>query len=87
MKSGIHAVGLDHNPILADTTAETTMTPTDAILGHTTETVDALTGILPGTHAQMPIHIALTKTPHIGDPPCTEALQLTLETAADHNLN
>ena len=34
----------------------------------------------------MPIHIALTMIPHIGDHPHTEALQLTLETAADHNL-
>ena len=41
----------------------------------------------PNTHNHMPIHIALTMTPHIGDHPYTEALQLTLETAADHSLD
>ena len=60
MKSGTDAVGLGHNPILADTTA------------------DAITGVLPGIHNQMPIHITLTMTPHIRDHPHTEALQLTL---------
>ena len=35
----------------------------------------------------MPIHTALAMTLHIGDHPCTEALQLTLETAADHDLD
>ena len=35
----------------------------------------------------MPIHITLTKTPHIKDHPHTEALQLTLQTAADHDLD
>ena len=33
----------------------------------------------------MPICITPTKMPHIEDHPCTEALQLTLETAADHD--
>ena len=33
------------------------------------------------------IHIALAMTPHIRDHPHTEALQLTLETTADHDLN
>ena len=47
MKSGTDAVGLGHNPILTDTTAEATMTPTEAIPGHTTGTADAIAGILP----------------------------------------
>ena len=50
-------------------------------------TVDAITGILPGAHTPMPIHITLTMTLHIRDCLCTEALQLTLESAADHDLN
>ena len=87
MKSGTDAVGIGHNPILTDTTAEAAMTPTEAIPGQTTGTADAITGVLPGTPAQMPIHIALAMTPYIGDHPHTEALQLTLETAADHNLD
>ena len=44
MKSGTDKVGLGHNPILTDTTAEATMTPTEAIPGHTTGTADAITG-------------------------------------------
>ena len=87
MKSGTDTVGLDHNPILADTTAEATVTQTEAIPSHTTETVNAITGVLPGTHTKMPIHITLAMIPHIGVHPCTEALQLTLQTTADHNLN
>ena len=61
------------------------MTPTEAIPGHTTGTADTITGVLPGTHAQMPIHITLVMTPHIGDHPHTEAFQLTLGTAADQS--
>ena len=52
MKTGTDAVGLDHNPILTDTTAEAAMTPTEAIPGHTTGTADARTGVLPGAHAE-----------------------------------
>ena len=40
MKSGTDAVGLGYNPILTDTTAEATVTPTEAIPGHTTGTAD-----------------------------------------------
>ena len=87
MKTGTDAVGLDDNPILADTTAEAAMTPTEAIPGHTTGTADTITGVLPGAHTQMPIHITLTMTPHIGDHLHTAALQCTLETTADPDLN
>ena len=87
MKADTDTVGLDNNPILAGTIAEATMTPTEIIPGHATGTVDTITGILPGTHTPMPIHIALTKTLHIGDHFCTEALQFTLETVPDHDLN
>ena len=63
------------------------MTPLETTPGHATETVDTLTGVFPSTHDQMPIHIPLSKTAHIRDPPHTEDLQLTLETTADHNLD
>ena len=87
MKVDTVAVGLDPNPILTGTIAEAAMTPTETIPGHVTGTADTIPGLLPGTQTPMPIHIALTKTPHIGDHLHTEALQLTLETAADHDLD
>ena len=87
MIAGTDAVGLDHNPILTDTTTDTAMIPTEAISGHTTGTTDAITGVLPSAYTQMPIHITLTMTPHIRDYLCIEALQLNLETTADHNLD
>ena len=86
MKSDTDAVDPDHNPILTDTIAEAAMTPTETIPGHSTGTADAITGVLPSTHTPMPIHITVTKTPHIGDYLCTEVVELTLETTADHNL-
>ena len=58
MNANTDTVGLDHNPIFADTTVEATVTPPEAIPGHTTDTTDAITGVLPGTHTQMPIHIS-----------------------------
>ena len=61
------------------------MTPTETIPGHATGTVKNITGVFPSTVTPMPIHITLTKTPHIKDHPHTEALQLTLETTADCN--
>ena len=87
MKANTDAVSSYHNLILADTIAEATMTPTETIPGHVTGTVGTITGVLPSTHTPMPIHIALTKTPHIKDYPHTEVLQLTLETTADHDLD
>ena len=87
MKSGTDAAGLGHNPILTDTTAESTMTPTEAIPGHTTGTADAITEVLHDAHTHMPIHIALTMTLHVKDHLPIGALQVTLETAADHDLD
>ena len=81
MKEDTDAVDPDHNLILTDTKAEATMTPTETIQGHATGTVNATMGVIPSAHTPMPIHITPAKTPHI-DHPHTEALQLTLETAA-----
>ena len=58
------------------------MTPTETVPG----TVDTITGVLPGGHTPKPICITLAKTPHIRDHLHT-ALQLTLETIADHDLD
>ena len=78
MKSSTDTVGVGHNPIITDTTAEATMTPTEDIPGHTTGTADATAGVLPSVHAQMPIYTTLTMTPYIRDHPCMEALQLIM---------
>ena len=63
------------------------MTPTEAIPGHTTGTPDAITEALHDAHTQMPIHITLTVTLHIEDHLPIGALQITLETPANNNLN
>ena len=87
MKTGRDAVGLDHSPIIADTTPKVTMIPTEAILGHTTGTTDDIMGVVHDAHIQVLIHIILTVTLHTADHLHIGALQLTLETAADHALD
>ena len=87
MKTGTDAVGLDHNPIITDTTAKVTMTPTEAIPGHTTGITDDITGVVHDTHTKPLAHIVLAMTLHIADHLCIEALQLTPEITADHALN
>ena len=84
MKADTDTVGPDHNLILADTTAEADMTPTETVPGHATQTVDATAEVLCSAHTPMPIHITLAKTPCIRDHLHTEALQLT---QGDHDPN
>ena len=84
---GTDAVGLDHNPILTDITAKVTMTPTEAIPGHTTVTTDDITGVIHDANTQVLIHIILAATLHIAGHLHIGAHQLTPETAADHVLN
>ena len=86
MKEDTGAVDPDHNLILADTTGDAAMTPTGTVPGYVTETANDIKGVLSGAHTHMPIHITPTKTHHIYGHPCTEALQLTVETTADHDL-
>ena len=76
-----------HNPILADITAKVTMTPTEAIPGHTTGITDNITGVVCNAHTQALIPIVLTAALHITDHLHIEALQLTPEITADHALN
>ena len=52
------------------------MTPTETIPGHATGRADAITGVLPGAHTPMPLHITLAKTPHIRDHLHAEVLSL-----------
>ena len=87
MKTGTDMVGLDHNPILTDTTPKVTMTPTEAIPGHTTGITDAITGVLHDGPTQTLMHIILTMTLHTADHLHIGALQLTTETTPDYTLN
>ena len=87
MKTGTDAVGLDHNPIIADTTAKVTMTPTEAVPGHTTGTTDDITGVVHNAHTQVLIHIFLTVTLHTTDHLHIGALQFPPETTVDHALD
>ena len=86
-KTGTDAVGLDHNPIIRDTTAKLTMIPTEAIPGHTTGTTDNIIGVVPDTNTQVLIHIILTVTLHTSDHLHIGALQHTPETTSDHALD
>ena len=85
MKTGTDAVGLDHNSIITDTTANVTMIPTDA--DHTTGTTDDITRVVHDAHPQVLIHIILNTTLHTADHLHIGALQHTPETAANHVLN
>ena len=72
MMIGTGTVGLDHNPILADITANIAMTPTEAIPGPNTGITDAITGVVHDTHTQELIHIILAATLCIADHHLTE---------------
>ena len=86
MKTSTDAVGLDHNPIIGDITAEFAMIPTEAFPGHTTGTTDGITGVVHNAHTQIPTHIIFTATLHTADHHHIAVLQLTSETAVDHAL-
>ena len=52
MKTGTNAVDPDHNHIIKDNTTNITITPTEAVLGHSIGTVDDITGVLHDAHTQ-----------------------------------
>ena len=87
MKTGTDTVGLDHNPILADTTAKVAMTHTEAFPGHITGTTEDITGVVPDDHTQTLVHSILAATLHIKDYLHTGAHQITTEITADHVLD
>ena len=65
MKTGTDTVGLDHNPIITDTTAKVAMIPTEAIPGHTTGTTDDITGVVHTClHSSTYTHHSHCDTPH-----------------------
>ena len=76
-KTGIDTIGLYYNPILTDTTAKVTMTPTEAVPGHITGTTEDITGVVHNAHTQVFIHIVLAVTPNTADHLHTGAHQLT----------
>ena len=86
-KDRCRCISLGHNPILTDITAKVTMTPAEAVPGHTMGITGAIIGAVPNTHTQTLIHIILAATLHIADHLSTEALQLTSKIAADHTFN
>ena len=79
MKTGTNAVGLDHNHIIKGTTAKVTITPTEAILGHTIRTADDITGVIHNAYTQTLIYTILAVTLHIEGH--------LHEITADHTLN
>ena len=87
MKTDTNAVDPDHNHIIKDNAAKVTITPTEAILGHTIGTTADITGVVHADHAQTLIHTILTMTPHIKGHLPTGAHQLTHKIAADHALD
>ena len=72
---------------LANITAKVTITPTEAIPGHTLGIIDDITGVVHDAHIQPLTHIVFTVTLHITDPLCIEALQLTPEITANLTLD
>ena len=87
MKTGTDETDLDHNHIIKDTTAKVTITPTEAVLGHTIGTTGDITGVVHANHTQTLIHTILTMTPHIEGHLHTGAHQLIHTIAVDHALH
>ena len=87
IETGTIAVDPDHNHIIKDTTAKVTISPIEAILGHSTGTVDDITGVIHDTHTQMLISTVLAVILYREGHLYTEAHQLTHEITADHTLD
>ena len=87
MMADTDAVGLDHNPILTDTAAKVTMTPTEAIPSYVIGTTKDFTGVVHADHIQVLIHTILTTTLYNEDNLHAGAYQPTQETAVDHALD
>ena len=87
MEADTDTVGLDHSPILTDTTAKVTIAPAEAVLGHLIGTTGDIIRVIHGTHTQICIHTILSVTLHIEDILHTGAHQPTPETREDHALD
>ena len=87
MKTGTNAVDPDHIHIMEDTTSKVTITPTEAVLGHTIGTADDITRGIHDAHTQTIIYTVLAMKLHIEGHLHTGAHQLTHEITADHALD
>ena len=84
---GTEAANLDYNHTIEGTAANITITPSEHVLGHTTETTGDLTEVVHAKSILMLLHTTLTMTPCIEDPPLIEAHQLIHKIMADHALS
>ena len=87
METGTIAADPGHNHIIKDTAAKVTITPTEAILGHSTGTADDIRRVLHDTHSQMLISTIPAMILHIEGHLHTEAHQHTHDITAAHTLN
>ena len=85
MKTCTSTLHPDHSHIIKDTAAKVTITPTDAILGHSIGTPDNITGVL--HDPQMLISTILTTTLHIECHLHTGTHQLPHVIVANHSLS
>ena len=84
---GTEEVDLDHNHTTEGTTAKVAITPSEHILGHTTETTGDLTEVVHINSITTLLHMALTTTSHFEDPPLIEAQLSIHEITANHALS
>ena len=83
---GIEAIDLNPNDTTEDITAKVTISPSEHVIGHTTETMEDMTGVVHVDSTHTLLHTTLTETPHIEDPPLIEAYQPIHEITAIHTL-
>ena len=83
---GTESPDLDHDHTTEDTAANVTINPLEHILGYTTVTTGDIAGVVHTNSIQTLLHITLTVTPCIKDPPLIEAHQPIHKIAADHAL-
>ena len=84
---GTEAVDLNHNHTTNVTLARVTINPPQHVLGHNTETMGGIAGVVHTDSIQTPIHTTLAVTPCTKDPPLIETLQPIHEITADHALS
>ena len=87
LQIGKEEVDLDHSHAIEGTVATAAITPSELILGHTTETTGDLTEVVHTDSIPTLLHNTLAATPHIEDPPLIEAHQPIGGITADHTLS
>ena len=87
LQIGTEEVSLDYNHTIGGTAAKVTISPSEHILGHTTETTGDLTEVVQTDSILTLLHTPLTMTLHIKEPPLIEAHQPIHKIAVDHTLS